>query len=108
MTDQLLDEEKYGLIAQMHRASVSIPSNIAEGFMHQHSKEFLYIALGSCSELETQTIIASRRSYLASQVLLNIQEIFDHESRMLMNRIKSLRKTSTTIHERRITSNEHD
>ena len=49
-------EEIYGLTAQMRRAAISIPSNIAEGFMRQHNKEykqFLYVALGSCAELET-------------------------------------------------------
>ena len=102
ITDKFPDGEKYGLVAQMRRASVSIPSNIAEGFMRQHPKEFLqflYIALSSCAELETQALIASRRSYITAQVLLSIQEMIDHESRMLMNLIKSLRRTSTTNHE---------
>ena len=52
-----LREELYGLAAQMRRAAVSIPSNVAEGFNRRHNKEyrqFLYIALGSCAELETQ------------------------------------------------------
>ncbi len=47
----------YGLVSQLRRATVSVPSNIAEGFNRQHNKEyrqFLYIALGSCAELETQ------------------------------------------------------
>ena len=49
--------ELYGLTAQMRRSAVSIPSNIAEGFVRIHRKEyvhFLYIALSSCAELETQ------------------------------------------------------
>jgi four helix bundle protein len=49
-------QELYGLTAQMQRSSVSIPSNIAEGFNRFHNKEykqFLYVALGSCAELET-------------------------------------------------------
>lgn len=53
-------EEIYGITSQMRRAAVSIPSNIAEGFGRGHDKEllhFLYISLGSASELETQLII---------------------------------------------------
>jgi four helix bundle protein len=54
-------DEIYGLAAQMRRASVSIPSNVAEGFNRFHNKEyrqFLFIALGSCAELETQVEIS--------------------------------------------------
>lgn len=50
-------EELYGLTSQMCRASISISSNIAEGFLRRNNNEyrqFLYIALGSCGELETQ------------------------------------------------------
>lgn len=54
-------EEMYGLTTQMRRYAISIPSNIAEGFKRYHAKEykqFLYIALGSVAELETQIFIA--------------------------------------------------
>jgi four helix bundle protein len=50
------DTEKYGLSSQMRRAAVSIPSNIAEGAARKGDKEFiqfLYISIGSLSELET-------------------------------------------------------
>lgn len=59
-------EEIYGLANQMRRAAVSIPSNIAEGAARHGKKEFvqfLYIALGSLSELETHIIIAKRLQY---------------------------------------------
>lgn len=49
-------EELYALSSQMRRSAISIPSNVAEGFRRKHNKEFkqfLYIALGSCAELET-------------------------------------------------------
>lgn len=52
--------EVCGLVAQMRRVSVSIPSNVAEGFNRFHNKEYrqlLYVALGSCAELETQVEI---------------------------------------------------
>ena len=54
-------EEIFGLVSQMRRCAVSITSNIAEGFNRRHNREyrqFLYIALGSLGELETQIRIA--------------------------------------------------
>jgi len=93
LTKSFPKEELYGLTSQMRRAAVSIPSNIAEGFTRLHDKEykqFLYIALGSCSELSTQIIIASRLKYLddnTSNSLLNDLEII---SKMTMNLIKKI------------------
>jgi len=63
ITASFPDEEKYGLRAQMRRAAVSIPSNIAEGHLRKTAKDFrqfLSIARGSCAELETQIIIAHK------------------------------------------------
>ena len=62
-------EETYALSDQIRRAVVSIPSNIAEGASRNSNKEFvefLYIALGSVSEVETQLIIAKRLNYIMS------------------------------------------
>lgn len=59
--------EQYGLTAQLRRASVSLPANIAEGAARQTVKEyiqFLYIALGSLSEMETLFIVSRRLGYL--------------------------------------------
>jgi len=70
-------EEMYGLTSQMRRAAVSIPSNIAEGYM-RGSKEyvqFLRIALGSCAELETQLSLSKDLGYLNEadfQVICNL------------------------------------
>ena len=67
LTKKFPKEELYGLTSQIRRSAVSIPSNIAEGFRRYHNKEykqFLYIALGSCAELETQIIIANELDYI--------------------------------------------
>jgi four helix bundle protein len=60
-------EEKYSLVSQIRRCAVSIPSNIAEGFMRKSTKEyiqFLYISLGSLGELDTQMEIALRLNFV--------------------------------------------
>jgi four helix bundle protein len=61
--------EVYGLTAQMRRAAVSIPSNIAEGFYRSTRKDyahFLSIAKGSLMELETQLLLAMRFRYTSA------------------------------------------
>lgn len=110
LTEKFPREEKYGLASQMQRAAVSISSNIAEGFMRQYTKEyvqFIYVALGSCAELETQLIISYKRDYILEKDLAELQEEIDHESRMLMNMIKGLREQRTTNPEPRTTRHEH-
>jgi four helix bundle protein len=86
-------QEFYGLASQMQRCSISIPSNIAEGFNRFHNKDykhFLYIALGSCAELETQIEICVELQYIDQQRKDFLLEKVDHESRMLRNLIKKL------------------
>ena len=71
-------EEKYGLISQMRRCSVSIPSNIAEGSGRSSDKEFsrfLEIAYGSAYELETQMIISMKLEF----VQINDYEVLSKE-----------------------------
>lgn len=95
IAERFPQKELYGLASQMQRSAVSIPSNIAEGFVRGHTAEyrqFLRMTLGSCAELDTQLIIAYRRNYTTQAEILNLQENLDHESRMVMNLIKSLGK----------------
>lgn len=60
LTEKFPKDELYGLRSQMERAAVSVPSQIAEGYLRGHRKEytqFLSIAIGSAAELETQILI---------------------------------------------------
>ena len=89
---QFPKDELYGLSSQMRRSAVSVPANIAEGFNRKHNKEykqFLYVALGSCAELETHVEVASGLGYLSSKedLLCKIQ----HESRMLTSLISKIK-----------------
>ena len=93
VTRQLPDEEKFGLTSQMRRAAVSIPSNIAEGAARSSQRElaqFLVIARGSLSELETQLIIAKELNYLreTAKIEARIQSIF----RLLGGLLSSVKK----------------
>ncbi len=69
-TQTFPESEKYSLVSQIRRSAISIPSNIAEGAARKSNKEFiqfLYIALGSLSELETQLIISENLNYIESE-----------------------------------------
>lgn len=86
-------DERFGLTSQMRRAAVSIPSNIAEGFNRFGNKEyrqFLYIALGSCAELETQIELGCELGFLKEEAAAELLEKLDFESRMLRNLVKRL------------------
>lgn len=86
-------EEIYGMVSQMRRAAVSIPSNVAEGFNRKHNAEyrqFLYVALGSCAELETHIEIAHDLGFMLVPGRHHLLEQLDHESKMLRNLIKRL------------------
>ena len=88
------DNEKYGLISQLRKAAVSIPSNIAEGQGRHGVKEFLHhlsIAKGSLCELETQVIIAVRLKYADKVQGEAIWEKSQHVGRLLSGLIRSLR-----------------
>ncbi|MEM8896011.1 MAG: four helix bundle protein [Bacteroidota bacterium] len=89
----LPSEEKYGLISQLTRSSVSIPSNIAEGSSRKSQKEyyrFIEIAQGSAFELETQLIIVNKVFPDLSKDVGNILSILEEEQKMLTSFSKKL------------------
>jgi four helix bundle protein len=93
LTKAFPENEQYGLSSQMRRASISVPSNIAEGFRRRYSKEhkqFLSIALGSCAELETQITIAKELRYIDVHTESKLLEIVDHICAMLVNLDKKI------------------
>jgi len=94
LTAAFPDSERFGLSAQMRRAAVSVPSNIAEGAARTTTKEYLHflgIARGSLSELDTQTVIAKELSYAenADDIEQRISDAFG----LLDGLINSLKRT---------------
>ena len=92
-TEGFPKQEIYCIVSQMRRSAISIPSNIAEGFKRYHNKEyrqFLYITLGSCAELETQITIAKELKYIQADTETMLLEKLDHIGRMITNLLKKL------------------
>lgn len=86
--------ELYGLTNQIRRAAVSIPSNIAEGAARKNTKEFiqfLYIALGSLSELETQIIISHNLKYTSENEINSIQSELTEIRNMILGLVNFLK-----------------
>ncbi len=91
-TEQFPENERYGLINQLRRAAVSVPSNISEGAGRQGQKEFihfLHIALGSLNEIETQIEIAERLGYAKADDSFLNENI--HLRRMIFKLIEHLK-----------------
>jgi four helix bundle protein len=87
-------DEKFGLVSQMRRAAVSIPSNIAEGAARNSKKEFinfLHIAQGSTAELETQILISWNLNFVTQSQAQPLLKELEEISRMIIGLQKSLR-----------------
>lgn len=92
LTRDFPKEEIYGLVSQMRRSAISVPSNIAEGAARGSRKDFirfLYIAQGSLAELETQTLLARDLGFTNND---EADKSIDKVGRMLTGLIKALKK----------------
>lgn len=94
MTNDFPEYEKFGLISQLRRASISISSNIAEGCSRSSEKEFkrfIEISIGSAFEVKTQLIISEKLSFINEEQLRDMIELIDKISKQLnslRNRLK--------------------
>ena len=94
LTTGFPDAERFGLTNQLRRASVSIASNIAEGYGKSSKGEYLQFlghARGSCAEVETQLTIARELGFGAAPALNSANALCDEVSKMLVALMKSLR-----------------
>ena len=88
-------EDRFGLISQIKRSAVSIPSNIAEGAGRNSEKEFLYflsVANGSAYELQTQLLISNKLNFLKDEVLDSMLKELDEIQKMNYNFQKILKQ----------------
>ncbi|MBI5665520.1 MAG: four helix bundle protein [Nitrospirae bacterium] len=93
LTNKLPKEESFGLISQIRRSSVSIPSNIAEGYGRNSSNDyirFLQISIGSLYELQTQLEICLNLKYVSQQRFDDINEKSREIERMLSSLINKI------------------
>ncbi len=92
ITKSFPDDEKFGLANQLRRASVSVASNIAEGFSRQTKKDkihFYHMGMGSLSEVECQLLIAQGIGYIHETDLLKVNELLVSVGRLMTGLIRS-------------------
>ncbi len=95
LSDNWPDKERFGLISQITRAAVSIPSNISEGSARRTKNDFarfIEIALGSAFEVETQIIISRNRNYITEVEFSKIIEELTIIQKQLNSLVTSIRK----------------
>jgi len=94
LTRAFPSDERFGLVSQIRRASVSVPSNIAEGQARGGKKEFaqfLYIAKGSLAELDTQIELAKEIGYIKENESKEIGQLIAELQRMLHSLIQKVK-----------------
>jgi len=92
-TEKFIVRERYGLVDQMRRASVSVPSNITEGAARQTRKEFinfLHIGQGSLSELDTQIELARRLNFIDEKLRGSLDQKMDRIDKTISGLIRHL------------------
>lgn len=99
LTKLLPKDEIFGLTAQIRRAAVSIPANVAEGHGREHLGDYLHhlsIANGSLMELESHLVVTQRLEYLKEREIAPVLALSGDVSRMLSGLIKALKKRTLT------------
>jgi four helix bundle protein len=92
------EAERYGLISQMRRSSVSVPANIAEGYGRGRNKEFhrfLEVARGSLFELQTHAELARRLGWIKGESLKELRELMQRTDAVLAGLMSSVRRRET-------------
>ncbi len=95
LTQTFPKEELFGLVSQMRRASVSVPSNIAEGYARGTDKEklhFLRVSSGSMSEVETQLMLSLNLGYINQEKYNELAEVISSIWKQLNALISSIKK----------------
>ena len=95
MTERFRKNKIFGLISQLRRAAVSVPSNISEGHSRRSSLDylqFLKISRGSLAEVETQLLISKNLGYISVEIYENFDEKITRISKMLNALITSISK----------------
>ena len=98
MTQSFPKEETFGLVSQLRRASVSVPSNIAEGYARGTDKEklhFLRISSGSMSEVETQLMLSLNLGYIDQEKYNKLSETVTSVWKQLNSLISSIKNRLT-------------
>src|SRR3989338_11190441 len=93
VTEKFPHSEIYGLTSQMRRASISMPSNIAEGFVRKHTKEFsqfISIAFGSGAELETQLLLSKELKFMTEKEFNEVDSLLLEVMKMLNSLLSKL------------------
>jgi len=96
--DDFPKSEMYGITSQLKRSAVSIPSNIAEGAARSGNKEFiryLYIALGSAVEVDTQLLISNNLGFLSTEKYDSLSTEIEEICKMLQGLIRYRKKQKT-------------
>jgi len=104
LTDKFPEEEKFGLVSQMRRAAISIPCNIAEGAARRGKREFrnfLSMAQGSLSELDTQLELSILLGYVRAEDLRELWDQLLRIHKMLSGLIRSLTNRTMNNKEKR-------
>lgn len=94
-TEQFPKSEQFGLVSQINRACISIPTNIAEGCGRETQKElvrFLYISSGSAHELDYLILVSKELGFMVSQTAEEFLKEIDEIKKMLASLIKTIKK----------------